>query len=159
MSDAGSREWCGNLFPPRSDPRGRRARFCSAACRSAAYRARKNAEHVAELETARTQTSIDFTHAEGISPRIEKPFQADDLTIEQRYLIAMEVLEDAREQASKGNITEKVRSLSIVGKQVRAIVEVADETRKFEEQLQAQSHVRELKVNRSQRRATKKKRR
>ena len=42
-------------IPPHPDPRGRRARFCSGACRAAAHRAHKDADHAVELETARKQ--------------------------------------------------------------------------------------------------------
>lgn len=55
MSDQGICEWCGGPIPPRSDPRGQRARFCRPAHRAAAHRARAQAEHDAEVEEARSQ--------------------------------------------------------------------------------------------------------
>lgn len=39
---------CGDPLPPRSDPRGRPARYCSGACRAAASRARRAAEVAAQ---------------------------------------------------------------------------------------------------------------
>lgn len=51
---------CGDPLALRHDRRGRKARFCSDACRSAAYRERKKREHADELEQARTQMAIDL---------------------------------------------------------------------------------------------------
>ena len=56
-------EHCDSPLPPRWDTRGRKARFCSDACRSAAYRARKKREHATELAQARSQLSIDLRAA------------------------------------------------------------------------------------------------
>lgn len=44
---------CGGPIPPRLDPRGRRAKYCSPSCRAAASRKRASARHAAELAAAR----------------------------------------------------------------------------------------------------------
>lgn len=54
-------ERCGKKIPPRLDPRGRKARFCSDACRAAANRKRRADEHQAALEEARVQSMIDLS--------------------------------------------------------------------------------------------------
>lgn len=48
---------CGGPIPPRTDPRGRKARYCSDACRAAASRARRELRHRQELIEARAQVS------------------------------------------------------------------------------------------------------
>lgn len=55
MSDQGTCAQCDGLIPPRPDPRGRRAKYCSDACRAAASRQRAQQRHAAELEAARSQ--------------------------------------------------------------------------------------------------------
>lgn len=39
---------CAGPIPPRTDPRGQRAKYCSESCRSAAYRARQRAKNAAQ---------------------------------------------------------------------------------------------------------------
>lgn len=51
---------CGGKIPPRGDPRGRKARYCSDACRAAASRERRRARHAEELREAREQAAIEF---------------------------------------------------------------------------------------------------
>lgn len=51
---------CGGKIPPRSDPRGRKARYCSDACRAAASRERRRARHAEELREAREQATLEF---------------------------------------------------------------------------------------------------
>lgn len=58
MSDAGVCAWCGGPIPPRPDPRGQRAKYCSGACRAAASRQRAQERHAAELEAARAQGTL-----------------------------------------------------------------------------------------------------
>lgn len=58
MDERTNCEWCGEKIPPRTDPRGRKARFCSDACRAAATRKRRDDEHKAELQQAREQTTL-----------------------------------------------------------------------------------------------------
>jgi len=48
---------CGGPIPSRTDPRGRKARYCSDACRAAASRARRELRHRQELAEARAQTN------------------------------------------------------------------------------------------------------
>lgn len=48
--------WCGNEIPPRSDPRGRKARYCCGACRASAARERTRNAHQDELKQAQMQT-------------------------------------------------------------------------------------------------------
>lgn len=48
---------CGGPIPPRTDPRGRKARYCCDACRAAASRARRKLRHRQELAEARAQAS------------------------------------------------------------------------------------------------------
>ena len=48
--------WCGNEIPPRSDPRGRKARYCCGACRASAARERTRNAHQDELKQAQAQT-------------------------------------------------------------------------------------------------------
>lgn len=50
--DQGECAQCGAPIPARLDPRGRRAVYCSPACRSAASRERAAARHAAELDEA-----------------------------------------------------------------------------------------------------------
>ncbi|EOA63186.1 hypothetical protein J433_15452 [Corynebacterium glutamicum MT] len=57
MEDRISCAYCGGLIPPRPDPRGRRAKYCSNACRAAASRERTSKRHADELEAARSQMS------------------------------------------------------------------------------------------------------
>ena len=59
MEDRISCAYCGGLIPPRPDPRGRRAKYCSDACRAAASRERANKRHAEELEAARSQMALE----------------------------------------------------------------------------------------------------
>ena len=58
MSEQGLCEYCGAPIPPRTDPRGRRARYCSDACRAAASRARREQRHRDEVAQAREQLAL-----------------------------------------------------------------------------------------------------
>lgn len=58
MSAQGPCKHCGKPIPPRSDPRGRRARFCSDACRAAASRERREQRHRDEVAQAREQLAL-----------------------------------------------------------------------------------------------------
>lgn len=60
MEDRISCAYCGGLIPPRPDPRGRRAKYCSDACRAAASRERANKRHAEELEAAHQQATLDM---------------------------------------------------------------------------------------------------
>ena len=60
MEDRISCAYCGGLIPPRPDPRGRRAKYCSDACRAAASRERANKRHAPEVEAARLQAALDL---------------------------------------------------------------------------------------------------
>nr|CAH64540.1 hypothetical protein [Corynebacterium glutamicum] len=60
MEDRISCAYCGGLIPPRPDPRGRRAKYCSDACRAAASRERANKRHAQEVEAARLQAALDL---------------------------------------------------------------------------------------------------
>ena len=59
MEDRISCAYCGGLIPPRPDPRGRRAKYCSDACRAAASRERVAKRHAEELEAARSQMALE----------------------------------------------------------------------------------------------------
>ncbi|CCE54955.1 putative uncharacterized protein [Corynebacterium casei UCMA 3821] len=52
--------WCGNEIPPRIDPRGRKARYCSGACRAAAARERTRNAHQDELKRAQECAQDSF---------------------------------------------------------------------------------------------------
>lgn len=58
MSTQGPCEHCGKPIPPRTDPRGRRARFRSDACRAAASRERREQRHRDEVTQAREQLAL-----------------------------------------------------------------------------------------------------
>jgi hypothetical protein len=62
VSEQGLCERCGEPIPPRTDPRGRKARYCSDACRAAAHRARREREHRAEVTQAREQLALRLPH-------------------------------------------------------------------------------------------------
>lgn len=51
---------CGGLIPVRSDPRGRRARFCSGACRTAAHREKLARQQEAAVVQARSQLMLEM---------------------------------------------------------------------------------------------------
>ena len=50
---------CGGKLPARGDTRGRKAVYCSSACRSSAHRKRVADEHARALEEARSQLVLD----------------------------------------------------------------------------------------------------
>lgn len=52
--------WCGGKIPPRIDPRGRKARYCSGACRAAAARERARTAHQDELKRAQEHVQDSF---------------------------------------------------------------------------------------------------
>jgi hypothetical protein len=52
--------WCGRKIPPKIDPRGRKARYCSGACRAAAARERARTAHQAELKRAQERAQDSF---------------------------------------------------------------------------------------------------
>ena len=59
---------CGKPIPERLDPRGRPVQWCSGACRAAASRERREREHQAALEQARTQAVLTLrTRSEELS--------------------------------------------------------------------------------------------
>ena len=58
MSEQGICERCGAPIPPRTDPRGRKARYCSDACRTAASRERREQRHRDEVAQAREQLAL-----------------------------------------------------------------------------------------------------
>lgn len=64
MSAQGVCAHCGEPIPPRTDPRGRKARYCSDACRAAAGRKRREEKHRAELIEAREQTALALKTAD-----------------------------------------------------------------------------------------------
>lgn len=62
MSEQGLCERCGAPIPPRTDPRGRKARYCSDACRAAASRERREQRHRDEVTQAREQLALRLPH-------------------------------------------------------------------------------------------------
>lgn len=70
-------EHCGNPLTPRGGTRGRKRRFCSDKCRSAAHRERIQREHEERLAQARSQLSIDLGASTDI-PREDLPEQLEE---------------------------------------------------------------------------------
>ena len=62
MREQGLCERCGAPIPPRTDPRGRKARYCSDACRAAASRERREQRHRDEVTQAREQLTLRLPH-------------------------------------------------------------------------------------------------
>lgn len=91
--------WCGGPLPPRLDPRGRKAKYCSDAHRAAASRARKEARHAAELEAARTQMTLS------VEPAAPTP--------EQRLDDAAETLEAVSVAVDRGALPAQLPRLLI----------------------------------------------
>ena len=60
MTERDECENCGGPIPPRTDPRGRKARYCSDACRAAASRKRREQRHRDALAEARNQMSLNL---------------------------------------------------------------------------------------------------
>lgn len=52
--------WCGGKIPSRIDARGRKARYCSGACRAAAARERARTAHQDELKRAQERAQDTF---------------------------------------------------------------------------------------------------
>lgn len=52
--------WCGGEILPRTDPRGRKARYCCGACRASAARERARKAHQDELKCAQEYTQDSF---------------------------------------------------------------------------------------------------
>ncbi|WP_076598241.1 hypothetical protein [Corynebacterium appendicis] len=99
MSDQGACEWCGNPIPPRLDPRGRRAKYCSDACRAAATRDRNRRQHTAELEAARSQTTIQLRRPDEVINEVVQELNAAARIVEDRGQVSRTVepvLEAAR---------------------------------------------------------------
>lgn len=84
MGDRISCAYCGGLIPPRPDPRGRRAKYCSDACRAAASRERTNKRHADELETARSQMSLAVLPPAQMSSMIVTELEAVERIIRDR---------------------------------------------------------------------------
>lgn len=60
MTERDECENCGGPIPRRTDPRGRKARYCSDACRAAASRKRREQRHRDALAEARNQMSLNL---------------------------------------------------------------------------------------------------
>jgi len=108
MSEQGTCSWCGGPIPPRLDPRGRKPRFCSDACRAAATRDRNKREHAAELEQARTQMVLPVE------------------SLEERQDTAMDTIRETAETVLTGkSVTDStVRLIEMA----RRLVDVAEPT-------------------------------
>lgn len=128
--DADSCERCGDPIPPRTDPRGRKARFCSDACRAAASRERRSRAHAAELAQARDQMTLDTR-----SP----------------HDIAREAAQNLREVAAKIRRGEKIYTSPEIADLIDAGHEL-DRARNLQLRQLAQS---DAGLNRAQRRAKK----
>ncbi len=76
------------------DPRGRRAKYCSDACRTAASRERARQRHAQELATAQQQAAVDM--------RTPEQMLAD---IRTELLIVAKIIRD------RGEIPDAVRSV------------------------------------------------
>lgn len=84
MSVQGICAQCGDPIPPRPDPRGRRAKYCSDACRAAASRQRAQQRHAAELEAARSQMAIELRQPSEIISEVIQELNAAARIIEDR---------------------------------------------------------------------------
>ena len=84
MGDRISCAYCGGLIPPRPDPRGRRAKYCSNACRAAASRERTSKRHADELEAARSQMSLAVLPPAQMSSMIVTELEAVERIIRDR---------------------------------------------------------------------------
>lgn len=84
MSDQDTCAQCGGPIPPRPDPRGRRAKYCSDACRAAASRQRAQQRHAAELEAARSQMAIELRQPDEIISEVVQELNAAARIIEDR---------------------------------------------------------------------------
>lgn len=84
MEDRVSCAYCGGLIPPRPDPRGRRAKYCSDACRAAASRERARQRHAQEVEAARLQAALDLKTPQETLAEIVQELQATTRIIRDR---------------------------------------------------------------------------
>ena len=67
---------CGYSIPPRPDPRGRRAKYCSDACRAAASRERARQRHAEELAAAQAQATLDFRTPDDMLAEVVQELEA-----------------------------------------------------------------------------------
>ncbi|WP_347307496.1 hypothetical protein [Corynebacterium sp. SA-MJD20WY100] len=91
--------WCGGDLRPRIDPRGRKARYCSGACRAAAARERARKAHQDELERAQSQTSIALLDPAEILDTVVRELDATTRLIRDRAEVpadCVEIVEAAR---------------------------------------------------------------
>lgn len=75
---------CGGEIPPRPDPRGRRAKYCSDACRAAASRERARQRHAQEVEAARLQATLDLKTPQETLAEIVQELEATTRIIRDR---------------------------------------------------------------------------
>lgn len=75
---------CGGEIPPRPDPRGRRAKYCSDACRAAASRERARQRHAQEVEAARLQAALDLKTPQETLAEIVQELEATTRIIRDR---------------------------------------------------------------------------
>lgn len=75
---------CGGKIPPRPDPRGRRAKYCSDACRAAASRERARQRHAQEVEAARLQATLDLKTPQETLAEIVQELEATTRIIRDR---------------------------------------------------------------------------
>ena len=75
---------CGGKIPPRPDPRGRRAKYCSDACRAAASRERARQRHAQEVEAARLQATLDLRTPQETLAEIVQELEATTRIIRDR---------------------------------------------------------------------------
>lgn len=75
---------CGGEIPPRPDPRGRRAKYCSDACRAAASRERARQRHAQEVEAARLQATLDLRTPQETLAEIVQELEATTRIIRDR---------------------------------------------------------------------------
>lgn len=76
MGDATLCQQCHSRVPPRPDPRGRRAKYCSDACRAAASRERARQRHVQELAAAQPQAVLDFRTPDEVLDEVVQELKA-----------------------------------------------------------------------------------
>lgn len=75
---------CGGKIPPRPDPRGRRAKYCSDACRAAASRERARQRHAQEVEAARLQAELDLKTPQETLAEVVQELEATTRIIQER---------------------------------------------------------------------------
>lgn len=84
MTTADTCQRCGSPIPPRPDPRGRRAKYCSDACRAAASRERARQRHAQEVEAARIQAELDLKTPQETLTEVVQELQATTRIIRDR---------------------------------------------------------------------------